>query len=356
MQQKSTQFSHITILRTFAILIVVFGHGFIIYQQSWGIFSAAVGSVFFSFLKLYLDTFLMPLFVLVSGYLFYYAINERGKYASFSQLVKYKTFRLLVPYIFVALFYIVPLRYLVGYENYVNQPFLRVLIEKIILMRDNGNLWFLGMLFGISILTWFIEKKTKLHAVVKFGIYAALYFVSLLVPTVLQIDSVLHYMIYFFMGGLLLKKRHKLDWRMPKILILLAVNIIGYIGFLYLDNLDGLILSVCKHMILFVSSLGGVLFYFALALKVNSDKIAENKFVRFIDKNSFGIYLFHEGVIYISYFYLCAQCIAPICLVLINFTVGLTVSLVITEALRRLGLGFVMGERLTRSPKPFTHT
>ena len=345
MGTKAVRFSYISLLRVFATLIVVLGHSMIIYVYKWGIFTPAVSSDAFNILKQYIDTFQMPLFVFIAGFLYYRAVNEKGRYTKLSDLVKEKAYRLLIPYIVISLFYLVPIRYAVEYDGYINNSFLNVLIHKIILMRDAGNLWFLGMLFGVFVITWIIENKTKFNALTKAVLYVFFYFVWVLIPQYLQIHNILHYLVFFYLGGLAYRYRYKLDLKIPVIAVIFAISVICYIGYLYFDAQHGVIYSVCENAAMLFASLNGILFLFALSLKLGKTKITDKKIVNDIDKNSYGIYLFHEAVIYVVYYFLGKQSIPPVLFVAVNFILGLSAALVITLMLRRCNLGFVIGEK-----------
>ena len=346
---KGDRFRNITILRAIVILIVVFGHSMSIYCKFWGIFTPAVNSVVFHTIWTYLGTFLMPLFILLSGYLFFYVMQDKGKYAKFSSLFKDKALRLLVPYIVTALFYVVPIRYAIGYKGYVNDTIFNVLVVKILLMLDAGNLWFLGMLFGVFMMAWFFERKTNISALIKIGIYTFLYFASFLIPPYLQISNALYYLIFFYFGGLAFQYRNRVKPSIPVIFVFLAVNLIFYRGYMYLDSIDGLIFSIFKHVSLFLSSVSGMLFYYFLVSRLV--KFTNNMtLAHFLDKNSYGIYLFHESIIYIVYFYMGKRSIAPILMVLMCFVLSFSVALAITAILRRCGLSLVIGEYKKKVP------
>lgn len=67
-----------------------------------------------------------------------------------------------------------------------------------------------------------------------------------------------------------------------------------------------------------------------------------NKFCNIISKNSFGMYLFHSPLVYITYTYL-NNC-KPIIVMLVNFIIGGIVSFLITEIIRKTFFSFFIGE------------
>ena len=61
-----------------------------------------------------------------------------------------------------------------------------------------------------------------------------------------------------------------------------------------------------------------------------------------IDKNSFGIYLIHSPLIYITYAYMSDM--NPMSVVIMNFVIFGAIAFWITELLRKMHLGVVIGE------------
>ena len=72
----------------------------------------------------------------------------------------------------------------------------------------------------------------------------------------------------------------------------------------------------------------------------NAEK--KGKVIRSVSKNSFGIYLFHSPLIYITFSYFANE--SALFVVLLNFVIFGGVSLFITELVRKIGLGLIIGE------------
>ena len=68
--------SNIITLRAFAIIIVVLGHSIILYDPSWTWYVPGQECPFFAGLKKIINVIQMPLFFSLSGYLFYYTIQN----------------------------------------------------------------------------------------------------------------------------------------------------------------------------------------------------------------------------------------------------------------------------------------
>lgn len=130
------------ILRGIAILFVILGHITRIPE-----------------LQTYIWGFHLPLFFVISGYLF-----DRNKYRNNKQFIVKKIKNLLIPYAF---FYIVTFLYWVfiernirGSEYSITSQLIGLIYGKYSLdyMGFNGALWFIPCLFSIEIIYWFISK------------------------------------------------------------------------------------------------------------------------------------------------------------------------------------------------------
>lgn len=134
--------SNITTLRAFAIIIVVLGHSIILYDPSWTWYVPGQECPFFAELKKIINVIQMPLFFSLSGYLFYFTIQ---KY-SFTQILRKKTKRLLVPYFMIGFCWMDPIKILLKVPHHDN---ILNLIKEQIIGNMNGHLWFLYTLFAL---------------------------------------------------------------------------------------------------------------------------------------------------------------------------------------------------------------
>ena len=131
-------------MKFIGILLVVLGHSTHMYTTGW-VYEMKVESNFFSFLTKYIYSFHMPLFVFISGGIYYYLKIENDKYSDCIKFINKKIDRLLKPYIIIALLYYLPIRFLLGLEN-------KNILKNIILANDPGYLWYIIMIFNIDII------------------------------------------------------------------------------------------------------------------------------------------------------------------------------------------------------------
>ena len=71
-------------LRVIAILLVVIGHSIIIFDPNWTIFVTKNENEFFYFLKQFINIIQMPIFIMISGYLF---VKSMSKYKNVGNLI-----------------------------------------------------------------------------------------------------------------------------------------------------------------------------------------------------------------------------------------------------------------------------
>jgi hypothetical protein len=343
------QLSNVILLRCFAILSVVLGHAMIIYSDSWHIFEPKIQSSFFNCLKKYIDVFQMPLFIALSGYVFYFVRNEKKRYGKFFPFISNKFLRLIIPYLAVAIFYVLPIRILVHYTPYNGQSVLSLLWNCVFLSKDIGHLWYLPTLFGIFILFYALEKwLDKCPVFITIPVLLFFSSASILFPATLNICNIGCYLCFFHIGYVL--KNVKLGGVKFGVLIILISGVLQFAGILsvFQDAESSKIISFLNILIQRLSSFSSIIFWFLVFTEANTlfPNLVKNKYVQFIDRKSFAIYLFHSPLMYIVLFFLADTDIQPVVLVFINFTVCMLGSIAVSQMIRKTGfLNFVIGEK-----------
>lgn len=114
--------NEVIILRVFAILSVVVGHSIIFYSHDWNFYTPQQESLLLHYLKSIINIYQMPLFISISGYLFYYLKILNNKYTNFDRFMVNKIKRLIIPFFSVGILAMIPLRLLGNYSGYESQP------------------------------------------------------------------------------------------------------------------------------------------------------------------------------------------------------------------------------------------
>jgi len=361
--KKQGYLNNISLLRTFAILIVVLGHSMIVYQYNWGIYIPVVKSSFFNALKTYIDTFQMPLFIFISGYMYYYCRKECGKYNKFSKFSFDKIKRLIVPYICVAFIYVLPIRIMTNYKGYYGNNTFQIIYKYILTGLDVGHLWYLLAIFEIFIVFYLFEATIdKIGIPASFIIIACADIISYKFPHVFQISSSIHYFMFFYLGYLI--RRYEKTFEAPfkgknNIVIIVALFILQF-SFLIVSfkiSNNNIIGTLLKNLVYLLSNISATIFYFLVlsSISFKYKSLNSNKVLKFLDKESFAIYLFHSPLIYIMLKYVSHRNVSPFLVVPSMFIIILFVSLGISYVIKKTGvLGFIVGSSSTKKHNTIT--
>ncbi len=332
-KERLTQIENI---RALAIFLVVFGHSIILYSSEWTLYETSVVVPWLDKLKYMIDAIQMPLFFSLSGYLFNFTHN---KHRGFINLIKSKSLRLLVPYIATGLCYFIPLRILIGFGSYKNIGIIDI-ITKFWSSSDVGHLWFLPALFLAFIISEIILTLAEnipviksvpemFFCVVALRIYFEGYRIGFGYPPLLGAYA---YLIWFS-GGYFLSVHKEILKDIYDVKFIKCGLIVINIVLLYIYCKNSTDLSVL--FILFFKTLFLVNIYGLVNVKTYP-------FVRNIARNSFGIYLFHSPLIYITFANIPNA--HPAIVVFINLCICGAVALGLTEILRKTKLKIFIGE------------
>lgn len=286
--------SQIGNIRALAIFLVVLGHSIILYSSGWDLYETTVSVPWLDGLKQILDIIQMPLFFSLSGYLF---VFTHWKKRGMMHLLKNKALRLLVPYFAVAVCFLLPVRVVIGFPSYQGMG-IGDFVLKLLTASDVGHLWFLPALFCVFLLSEIIltiaEKIPGIRkypavalCVVAFALYLEGYRIGFGYPPLL---SAFNYLIWFSFGYLLNVYQASLRkvYRIPGVKwVLLALNAGLLFYCIYADSVR-MLLSLGMKALCILNAYG--------AIPEKSCPLAEK-----IDRNSFGIYLFHSPLIYITF-------------------------------------------------------
>lgn len=220
---------------------------------------------------------------------------------------------------------------LAHYAPYKTTAPLIVVFKYIVCGFDNGHLWFLPTLFIMLFVTYLINCIVSFNSSrIPFCIFCC--FCTCLAQ---GIPSSLPYLgqfgnnyIWFVLGLIVhlffveMKNMH------PALKIVVAILAMVSL-FAVFWGLDSRIFSYFASMLCVLTG---------YALMPNK----RNLILSHISRNSMGMYLFHSPLIYLTYCYL--PNINPFLMLLINFLGFGTISYFVTGFIRRVNLGFIIGE------------
>ncbi|MDO4514930.1 MAG: acyltransferase [Lachnospiraceae bacterium] len=331
-QKRLTQVGNI---RALAILLVVLGHSIILYSTGWNLYETTRQAPFLAWLKRVIDIPQMPLFFSLSGYLFVFTHRKKQ---GIGQLAKNKFLRLIVPYFGIGLFYLLPIRLAVSYSGYQGNSIIDFTL-KFLTANDVGHLWFLPALFLIFLLSEIILSVAEHIPVLKKfpGI------VLLAAGGVLYLEgyriglgygpllSAFNYLMWFALG-------YCLNVYQEYIRRIYSIRLVKW-GLL-LVNLLLLAYTLSVSSVRVLISLGLRALFIINAYGAMPEKTYS--LVQRIDRNSFGIYLFHSPLIYITFSIIPNA--HPAIVVFINFVIFGAAAFGLTELVRKTKLKVLIGE------------
>ena len=316
----------LNILKFYGILLVVLGHVAFVYSPS-SIITPHIPSVAMNFVKNIIYSFHMPLFFFASGCIFAYQLEVKRKPMTFAQLLRNKTKRLMIPFYAFALLMVYPTMVLLGFRNPVHYFF-----DGFILAIDPRHLWFVMTLFLLFLLFFGLRKIcNKLHVPIwSTSILALLIYSFPINIAYFQIRNAEEYLIWFTLGYLFTIYKP-----IFKYVIIAALCGLGL-------NMAMPEFTPPNILKLYNTVIGIAILYL---LSVRTIKIEETKLYQWVAPNSFGIYLFHAMIIYWLEFIASPYPINPYLLSMAIFVISLTLSILLTVAVRKFGLSIIIGEK-----------
>ncbi|WP_312832217.1 acyltransferase family protein [Sedimentibacter saalensis] len=296
-------------LKVFATLLVVFGHssyikigsylGNIDYSNLYINNSIVAGYI--NQITAYIYSFHMPLFVFISGAVYYYHNIELDKKYSFIKHIKNKFSRLLIPYFLISLFYVVPIKLITGYFNIDNLP--RIIKYGVFLGIDAGHLWYIFMLFVLFLIFYLVESQlNKMNKMINLFIMFLIYWKGYeYLPNLFQISYVARYMIYFYIGYLFQANKNSILELIEGRRIMFLIGTVIYFFVLGEYSRENAFMNsevgteIVRNLLTISLALIGIAFsYLLVTLKV-IEKVNLFK----VNKYCFGIYLLHDPINYL---------------------------------------------------------
>ena len=318
-------------------LLVVIAHSTRMYT-GYGAFTPVRSSYVLSVLSALIYAFHMPAFVMLSGCVYGYQIDNLGKYTKPVPFVKRKAQRLLIPYICFGMLYVTPIIYALQLTNLsIGQYFLK----GIVLALDCKHLWYILALFWIYCFALLLRKVLLLNKkYVEIIVVICSFLLSMsakYLPDILQLSAAAEYWLYFVLGIYL--NRHVTQFSRPEIRY---VNWIGIPLCAAVLLFRIFLLNTCLS---YIYALSGCFLVFILSQSMNDD-LSKKLPAQCILNNSYGIYLFHPMIIYLLYSVTWKANIAPILLASSVALISFGVSLSLTGIIRKTRLCFVIGEHI----------
>lgn len=272
------------------MLLVVLGHCLDLWtDRGWFIDPPVFKAPILGLFADWLTSFHIYAFVLISGYVFSYLRNEKGQDNNFFPFVIKKSKRLLVPFVFTMLIWVLP------FALYFFRYDCSVIIQKYILGTSPNQLWFLLMLFWVYVFGWLLNALFK-KSIVKSLIVVCCFYVIGVIGNHITIDlfniwSACKYVIYFWIGY---QFRYRNNWtKKISIPIWIIVDLIFFVLSRFtLGGIWGQLVVVLLHVI------GAITAFNCLDFLANRIKWNNKKSFKVLQKYSMPMYLFHQQIVY----------------------------------------------------------
>jgi len=318
-------------IKVVAEILVVLQHITAMYSPTTAIAQAgssrALSAIFY-----FLAAVTMPIFMCICGAVYNYCISI-GKYQNRLKFIGNKFMRLMVPYYVFSVFMVAPI--VVGL-NVTYWDFGEFLIKGTLLGGLTRHLWFCISLFVIFIICALI--KDTLQKASPFIILTIVCIMSYIgtrwSSPYFQLHQTLYFSLYFYVGMLIDRWWPRFCGffrRFAPIFMLLGA---GLCSTVYL-------LGFYKYYAAF----GGILLIFAVAVCVNTPRLEEKPFYRRLKKDSFGVYLLHPMLLYLLFYYFRNSPVNPYLLSVLSFVGIYALTMLLTELIRKLHLGVIIGEK-----------
>ncbi len=256
MQASKKYYDEITMAKGIGILCVVLGHA---------IKQTGVDNNLWNTLVQVIYSFHMPLFFVLSGFVSVKILSLERK--DFGGYIKSRAVRLLIPYVVVGILYM-PLKYVLS--QYARKPYDFANSWRLIL-GDNPNttMWFLYILFWVSVLSMMLIRKNTLVPFLLIG--AALSLATFHFGWEIKVSKYF----FFFVSGIFMRVRYesfeklfrKVWFIIVMALIFIGGNILIYKGVLlagFFTSIAGTMLCMvlCKEIVNGSQGKRGVLYGF----------------------------------------------------------------------------------------------
>lgn len=328
-------------LRVLVTIFVIISHcGYLIIESNYGgidytAYTSSMSIVYkvFKIIVRLLYAFHMPLFMALSGALFYIS-NSKPKYRNFKYIFKSKFERLMIPFMVVSLLYSIPIKYASGYFSDSKNVIKDIFIGQI-LVQGNSHLWYLISLFCIFILVFLLERLPIKSIVIKY----ILLFILFIIGHYIRINLMSYIMIFafwFYTGFIFEAIRDKYNKHVSCIktmfvaVLFLILFIIKYKTAKDIIPLDMII------------SLTGMITTYNICFLLKDSYITKTKIFNIMSNDSFGMYLYSDPLNYVILLiipiigpWLISNNIGSILLISTRFIITSIVSVIISELLRK---------------------
>ena len=321
----------ISFARPILLLLVVLYHAMAIHTGNWDLPEGVAVISVYKLIGRLSYAFMLESFVFVSGYVWAYQRETRGKKERFWKLCKKKFFRLLLPAVLFGILYI----FLFEPDKF----------SVMLLVEGPGHLWFLLMLFECFIIGWCLLKLRLLSV----WLLSLLFLVAVFRPSdlPLRMSYTLYYLPFFMLGYYVYLKFEVLKecLHLKHILMFWVFFFVSYFSmvtlrqWLILHISSAFLLGGAKTGCTIVYSLIGTYALLCTAIYVTKKKSIPSWYIH-AGGLCMGVYIFQQFVLEIVYYHSpIPTSVSNWFLPIVGFLLALIISLTLTSLIRYTKIG-----------------
>ena len=343
---RQQELQNCNFIKTILMIMIIFYHSMLFWGNgNWfSVVSPSSTSTILNTIAIWINTYSIHTFTLVSGYIFAYLKFERNHYQKFLPFLLNKSKRLLVPYLFASIVWVIPIG-----VYFFKWSFSEV-FTKFILGTSPAQLWFLLMLFCAFILFYFLANFFKEHDFLGLVVVLGLYTLNIIgrkfIPNFFMIWQACAFAPLFWLGIKIRQKGSDLIRKIPCI-VWLALDVGLFVLTYYVLTGSSAIITLLSTGCSFLLHIVGSIFFFTFLQKIANllPSWKKSKFFNLLSGLTMPIYLFHQQIIYFS-IYLLNGLVNIYVHFTINFIVSFTLSFIISYLLKKLkSTKFLIGEK-----------
>lgn len=296
----------VSFIRPILIVLLVLYHALAPWCGAWRVFDGYESNEVYWWIGKTAYSFMLPMFVFISGYVWAFQRESLGKVDSLKQLALKKFKRLYIPSLLFSVMYV-----LLFHGHYWGSGS-NVLALGVDVLSGYAHMWFLPMLFWTFLITWCILRINKRW--LRWSIVVALCIFSFL-PIPFGISTACFYIIYFYAGYEVLILSSKLK-KCSTFKLMIVQWIIFILFFVLLTILNEELKQYYSNSSLIIKLIGvvttnvitkvygflGIFALYSTSIFYTTKHQISNTIVE-IGGYCFGVYLFQQFILHALYYH-----------------------------------------------------
>ena len=338
---KQSNVDNCNFVKTILMIIIVIYHSIVFWTGNWFTANPIYSSNFLRDIALWLNSFHVYTFVMVSGYI-YAHIRFNGGYERYISFIKVKIKRLLVPYVFVACTWVIPIQYAFFHYD------VKIIVTNYVLGTNPNQLWFLLMLFDVFLIVWPLNNFLRKHNIIGIMVVGVTYLLGIvgdsILPNYFMIWTACGYIPFFWIGLEIYQYNLTFIYKIPSwVLLIFQVCIFGICN--SISTREEIIFKCIYLCLLLVLHAVGTIMAFAILQKA-ANKFKNNKTILRLSRRSMIIYLYHQQIIYFFIAGLNGKTL-PYANAIINFAGTMLITFIISTLLLKFKITrLLVGEKV----------